>query len=93
MIGSFKKKMLKIIDRNHYLSDTRKTLVMPAKYKRTPTCEEILKGVPEWYICEETLDGITYIDPNGRRFLSLEDVREYRLNGPFEDVDWSVPSF
>ena len=61
--------------------------------KRSPTCLEIMAGVPEWWTVSETNIATVYISTNGKQFDSVKAVIHWRNYGPFEDPDWSVPSF
>lgn len=61
--------------------------------KRSPNCQEIMAGIPEWWIVYETNSSTLYISTTGKRFDSVNAVIYWRKHGPFEDPDWSVPSF
>jgi len=61
--------------------------------KRSPTCQEIMSGVPEWWSVSETLVSKIYISETGKQFDSVQAVTRWREHGPFEDPDWNVPSF
>jgi len=52
-----------------------------------------MAGVPEWWSVSETNSSIYYISTNGKRFDSINAITQWRKHGPFEDPDWSIPSF
>jgi|TARA_B110000967_G_C18548038_1_gene393947 hypothetical protein len=60
---------------------------------RPPTAHEVLSGVPEWFTVFDTVPCVEYISSTGKKFHSIEAVKKWRANGPFEDPDWSIPSF
>jgi len=75
------------------LSETIENQKLNKPAERSPTCQEIMAGVPEWWSVSETSSSIYYVSTNGKRFDSVDAVTHWRKYGPFEDPDWSIPSF
>ena len=66
----------------------------PEEYtRRSPNKKETSLGIPGWWIVENSLDGIIYISDTGKKFKTIREVYRWRTEGPFEDVDWNIPSF
>lgn len=63
--------------------------------KRPPNKTEISMGIPSWWSVQYDENGrINYVSDGGKVFYSIDKVKEWRIHGPFEDVDWDdVPSF
>jgi len=62
-------------------------------FRRHPNKDETSLGIPGWWIVEIGVNEIIYISDTGRRFKNIREVCHWRTNGPFEDVDWDIPSF
>jgi hypothetical protein len=75
------------------LSETIESQKLHKPVERSPTCHEIMAGVPEWWSVSETNSSLRYISTTGKRFDSVNAVTHWRKYGPFEDPDWSIPSF
>jgi len=61
--------------------------------RRDPNKKETSLGIPGWWIVENDDNGIIYISDTGKRFKTIPEVCRWRTEGPFEDVDWNIPSF
>lgn len=63
------------------------------RYYRAPNRYEVSKGVPEWFHVYVINREVEYITQNGRRFQSISEVNEWRMHGPFEEMEEDIPSF
>lgn len=63
------------------------------QYYRSPNHYEVSAGVPEWFHVYVTNREVEYITQDGRRFQSISEVNEWRMYGPFEEMDGDIPSF
>lgn len=63
------------------------------RYYRSPNNYEVSEGVPEWFHVYVTNHFVEYITQNGRRFQSISEVNEWRMYGPFEEMEKDIPSF
>jgi len=63
------------------------------KVVRKPSNGEMKKGIPAWFMVIVEGDSIQYMSLDDKIFTSIASINEWRQYGPFEDVDWSIPSF
>ena len=46
--------------------------------RRRPSHSEMKQGVPEWFNVEEGHNDTLYISPEGARFASINDLKQWR---------------